>query len=93
MLAPMSALRVSAAALLTAAVLGSSCSGQAIPDCGVPSPIETGTNGAPDPCHCAPPPSLDLQACPCLSGTPGEVDLYNVCLTLYRDEMMDAGAD
>ena len=93
----MNALRLpaaaAAAAILTAAVLGSSCYGPTIPDCGTPSPGETGTNGAPDPCHCAPPPSLNLGACPCLSGTPGEVDLYNVCLALYRLETMDAGAD
>ncbi len=91
----MTALRLAAAvvALTAAGLLGISCFGPTIPDCGAPSPNEKATDGGPDPCHCDPPPSLNLGACPCLSGSPGDVDLYNACLAIYRVEMMDAGAD
>jgi hypothetical protein len=96
MLAAVNALRLPAAAvavLAATAVLGFSCSGPAIPDCGFPSPDEKAADGGPDPCHCAPPPSLNLQACPCLDGLPGDKDVYNGCMALYRAETMDAGAD
>ena len=96
MLAAVNALRFAATAIavLTAtAVLGSACFGPAVPDCGIPAPTETGTDGGPDPCHCDPPPSLNLGACPCLSGSPGDVDQYNSCMAVYRLETMDAGAD
>jgi hypothetical protein len=97
MLAAVNALRLTAAsaiAVLTAAAMfGSACFGPAIPDCGTPSPGETGTDGGLDPCHCDPPPSLNIQACPCLSGSPGAADEYNACMAIYRVEMMDAGAD
>lgn len=82
-----------AVVLATAAILGISCFGPAIPDCGTPSPSEVGVDGGPDPCHCDPPPSLNLGACHCLSGTPGDLDVYNACMVLYRIETMDAGAD
>jgi hypothetical protein len=91
MLATVNALRF--AAILTAtALLGSSCFGPTIPDCGIPSPSETATDGGPDPCHCDPPPSLNLGACPCLSGSPGDVDVYDSCMATYWVETMDAGA-
>jgi hypothetical protein len=96
MLAAVNGLRLPAAAavaaLTAAAMLGFSCSGPAIPNCAIPSLGETGADGAPDPCHCDPPPSLNLQACPCLNGSPGDIDVYNTCMFLYRG-MMDAGAD
>jgi hypothetical protein len=91
----MSPLRFSAATALVlaaAAVLGSSCFGPAYVDCGIPSPSETGADGGLDPCHCDPPSSLGIVACPCLSGTPGDADVYNACMFIYRGEA-DAGAD
>jgi hypothetical protein len=95
MLPLMNARRFAAAVavVLSAALVGSSCTGPAIPDCGFPTLSETAADGGPDPCHCDPPPSLDIQACPCFSGQQGDVDLYNGCMALYRTEMMDAGAD
>jgi hypothetical protein len=94
MLAAVNVLRFAAVATLTAATMvGSSCLGPAIPDCGTPSPSETGAVGGLDPCHCDPPPSLNIQACLCLSGSPGDVDEYDACMAIYRVEMMDAGAD
>ncbi len=97
MLAAVNALRLWAAAAVAfasaPALLGSSCSGPAIPDCNIPSPSETAADGGPDPCHCAPPPSLNIAACPCLSGSPGDVDIYNACMATYRVEMMDGSAD
>ncbi len=97
MLAAVNALRLPAAAVvavLTAtAVLDFSCSGQLIPDCGISSPHETAADGGPDPCHCAPPPSLNIQACPCLSGTPADMDIYESCMATYWVETMDAGKD
>jgi hypothetical protein len=93
MLAAVNGLRFAAATMaLAAAVLGPSCSGPDMPDCALPTLTETAVDGGPDPCHCAPPPSLNLQACPCLSGDQNYIDAYNACLALYRDEM-DAGAD
>jgi hypothetical protein len=80
-----------AVVLAAAALLGSSCYGPGIPDCGTPSLGEMATDGGPDPCHCDPPPSLNIQACPCLSG--GPPDEYNACMAIYRVETMDAGAD
>jgi hypothetical protein len=97
MLATVNALRLSAAAVvalaLAPALLGSSCDGPAMPDCAVPSLGETAVDGGPDPCHCDPPSSLDIQACPCLSGTPAQMDLYNACVALAQIEMKEAGAD
>jgi hypothetical protein len=97
MLAVMNALRLAGAAMvamLTAAtLLGSSCSSPNPPACGFPTPGETAADGGPDPCHCDPPPALDLGACACLSGTPQDIAVYNGCIALYRLEMMDAGAD
>jgi hypothetical protein len=97
MLSAVNALRLPAAAavavLTVAATLGFSCSGPAIPDCAIPSPSETAADGGPDPCHCDPPPSLNVGACPCLSGTPGQVDIYRSCIATYWVEVMDAGAD
>jgi hypothetical protein len=81
-----------AAILVAAAVLSSSCSGPEIPDCAIPSPSELGVDGGTDPCHCAPPPSLNITACPCLSGNQADVDVYNTCMFVYRGEM-DAGAE
>jgi len=93
MLAVVHTLRCAAAvAVLTAAALLGSCFGPTIPDCAIPSPSETATDGGPDPCHCDPPPSLNLGACPCLSGTPGDRDVYNTCMFVYRGEM-DASAE
>jgi hypothetical protein len=96
MLAAVNALRfaaAAAAAVVTAAVmLGSCISNQQFPDCGSPSPSETAADGGPDPCHCDPPPSLNLASCFCLSGSSGDADEYNSCMLLYRLEM-DAGAD
>jgi hypothetical protein len=81
---------VAAAVLTVAVVLGASCSGPVLPDCGIPSPWETAADGGPDPCHCDPPPSLNWQACLCLSGTKEDVDVYNACMVTYRAEI-DAG--
>jgi hypothetical protein len=90
------ALRLPLAAALVAAMLpalfGASCDGPAIPYCNIPSPSETSPDGAPDPCHCDPPPSLNIAACPCLSGSPGDVDIYKACMATYQVEIMDAGA-
>jgi hypothetical protein len=94
MLAAVNARRFAAVAVVVlgvAAMLGS-CSGPDLPACGFPTLGETAEDGGPDPCHCAPPPSLNLQACPCLNGTPGDADVYRGCMALYRDEM-DAGVD
>jgi hypothetical protein len=93
MLAAVNGLRLAAAGgiLGVVAALGFSCSWKGVPDCGIPSPSETTADGGPDPCHCDPPPSLNLQACPCLSGTQDDADVYNACMTIYRAEMMDAG--
>ena len=99
MLAAVNALRLWAAAAVAfafaPALLGSSCSGPAIPDCAIPSPGETAVDGGPDPCHCDPPPSLNVQACPCTSGNPAQMDIYESCLATYWVEInaMDAGAD
>ncbi len=81
-----------AAVALVAALLGTSCFGPATPDCAIPSPSETAADGGPDPCYCDPPPSLNIQACPCLSGTPADKDVYNACMVLYRGEI-DAGME
>jgi hypothetical protein len=80
------------AAVLLAAVSGPSCSGLGVADCGTPSLIETGVDGGPDPCHCAPPPSLGFAACPCGSGSQYDIDLFTTCMALYRLEL-DAGAE
>jgi hypothetical protein len=97
MLPAVSALRLPLAAALVAtllpALLGSSCEQQAIPDCGIPSASETTPDGSPDPCHCDPPASLNVQACPCLSGDSAQVDIYKSCMATYWVEVMDAGGD
>jgi hypothetical protein len=100
MLAAMNALRLSAAAIVVlavsaaAAALGSCSSGPEITVsiCAIPTLDEKGADGSPDPCHCNPPPSLNITTCPCLSGDPQSVDSYNACMTLYRGET-DAGAE
>jgi hypothetical protein len=81
-----------AAATLGTALLIVACSSPNTPACGFPTLGETAEDGGPDPCHCDPPPSLDLGACPCLSGNSQDVAVYNGCMALYRLEM-DAGAD
>jgi hypothetical protein len=96
MLAAVNARRFAAAAaavVVSAAAMLGSCSGPEFPACGFPTLDEKAADGGPDPCHCDPPPSLNLQACGCLSATPQDVDVYNGCMVLYRAEMMDAGAD
>jgi hypothetical protein len=93
MLAAMNALRFAAAiAVLNATALGFSCGPQESPPCAIPTLNEKAADGGPDPCHCAPPPSLNVLACECLSGDQGFIDAYNACMTLYRGEM-DAGVD
>jgi hypothetical protein len=94
MLAAVNARRfaVAGAVLAAVATLGFSCSSPLVPDCGFPSLSEKAADGGPDPCHCDPPPSLNLAACPCLSGIPQEVDEYNGCMFIYRGEL-EAGVD
>ena len=91
--APRFAAATAAAFLAVAAMLGFSCSGPNYPACATPTLTETAADGGPDPCHCDPPPSLNILACECLTGDRGFIDAYNTCMTLYRIEMMDAGAD
>lgn len=98
MLAAVKALRFAAAAaavtaLLTAAgALGSCSNGPDYSACFIPTLGETAPDGSPDPCHCDPPPSLNITTCPCLSGTQSFVDAYNECMFVYRGET-DAGAE
>jgi hypothetical protein len=77
----------------SAGFLGSSCNEPGLPYCNIPTLDEKGADGGPDPCHCDPPPSLNISACLCLSGTQGDVDLYNACMATYWVEVMDAGVD
>ncbi len=93
----MSALRLPAAAiaiatvLAAAAALGSCGTGQVtLSLCTTPTVDEKAADGGPDPCHCDPPPSLDITTCPCLSGSQQYVDAYNACMQLFRLEE-DAG--
>jgi hypothetical protein len=96
MLAAMNALRFSAATaalaaiLAAAAALGACGDNLTITNCVVPVPGATAADGGPDPCHCAPPPSLNVTTCGCLSGDPQEVANYQACMTLFREEE-DAG--
>jgi hypothetical protein len=94
MLPPMKVLGLTVAAIAAAVVLaaasGSSCSGKNIPECGLPTLPEKGLDGGPDPCHCAPPPALNLEACPCGSGSQDDIDLFNACIAIY-DAELDAG--
>jgi hypothetical protein len=97
MLPPMAPLRLTAAAttaavLTAAAVLGASCGGPNEVDCTLPTLTEMGVDGGPDPCHCDPPPSLNIVACQCLNGGQSWIDAYNACMTFYRLQM-DAGAE
>ncbi len=96
MLATMNALRLSAAAMAVAVILaaagaiGACGPGQTISNCLVPTKTETAADGGPDPCHCDPPPALNITGCACLSGDQGEVDYYNACMATFREEQ-DAG--
>jgi hypothetical protein len=93
MLPAVNGLRLAVAVVaLAAAILGASCSGPNYPDCAIPTLSETAADGGADPCHCDPPPSLNLVACGCLSGSQPAIDAYNACMFLYRG-MIDAGAD
>jgi hypothetical protein len=83
------AVAAAAATVLAAAVLSASCNGPEYSDCAIPTLGETAADGGPDPCHCDPPPSLNILACPCLQG---DTDVYNACLVTYWAEL-DAGLD
>jgi hypothetical protein len=95
-MAVMNALRLSAATIAVAVILAAaaigSCSspGPQVSICLVPTLPETAADGGPDPCHCDPPPSLDITTCPCLSGTQQDQDVYLTCMASYREEQ-DAG--
>jgi hypothetical protein len=58
--------------------------------CNTPTLDERGVDGGPDPCHCAPPPSLNLVGCACLSGDQQDIDDYQTCMFLFNAEK-DAG--
>jgi subtilisin family serine protease len=83
------AVAAAAAAGLAVAVLSASCNGPEYADCAIPTLGEKAADGGPDPCHCNPPPSLNILACPCLQG---DNDVYNACIVLYWAEL-DAGLD
>jgi len=98
MLAAVNALRFAAATaavtavLAAATALGSCGNGPQYSNCNTPTLGEVGADGSPDPCHCDPPPSLNITTCLCLSGDQQYVDAYNVCMFDYRGEM-DAGTE
>jgi hypothetical protein len=85
----MSGLRLLAASAAAVAVLGTSCFPGSSPDCAIPTLKEKGADGGPDPCHCDPPPSLNMQACPC---DQSDIDVFNACLVTYWAEI-DAGLE
>ncbi len=95
----MNALRLSAVvAALTAifsaaAALGACSNGPSITFsvCDVPLVGEVGADGGPDPCHCDPPPELNMTTCPCLSGNATDKSLYEACMLTYQQEIADAG--
>lgn len=91
-------LRLAAAALAPAAVLVAVAIGCGdnigiIPACNTPTVGEKGVDGGLDPCHCDPPPSLNVPPCGCLSNPmdQGSIDDYRQCITSYQLEV-DAGA-
>jgi hypothetical protein len=90
----LAAASIAAAALLVAAVLGCGNNTITLTECAVPTLDEKAADGGPDPCHCDPPPSLNITSCNCLSdpNDPQSIDNYNVCILLYRQEQ-DAGGD
>jgi hypothetical protein len=95
----MHALRLAAAATVTTAALVvatlTACDNVLmLTDCNVPTLDEKGADGGPDPCHCDPPPSSNIEGCGCLSDPTdqGAIDNLNACLALVRIEE-DAGDD
>ena len=83
-----------AAATLAAAVLGACDNVLEVYNCAAPVVNETGADGGPDPCHCDPPPSSDLQACGCLSDPTDTVSIseYDECILVFHEEV-EAGVD
>jgi hypothetical protein len=81
-------------ALYAAAVaLGACSNGPSITFsvCNTPIVGELGADGGPDPCHCDPPPELNMTTCGCLDGNATDVSLYQACMALYGEETKDAG--
>jgi hypothetical protein len=99
MLPPMNALRLPAvvaaltAVFTVATAMGACASGPPLTtsDCLVPTMDEVGADGGPDPCHCDPPPDLNVTTCPCLSGNSLQLPYYQACMATYREEIADAG--
>jgi hypothetical protein len=94
----MNALRLAAvataAALITAAVVGACNDVINITDCAVPTLDEKGADGGVDPCHCDPSPSLNIMACGCLSDPTDQqsIDDYENCIFSFHGEE-DAGGE
>ncbi len=95
--AVMNMLRLSAAAVVVAAVLiaaalGACDPGAVISVCNIPTVNERAADGGPDPCHCDPPPALNITGCPCLSDPTNQdaIDDYGQCFASFLDEE-DAG--
>jgi hypothetical protein len=92
----MNALRLAVVALtftglLVATALGCGDNVLTITACITPTLDETAADGGPDPCHCDPPPSLNLAPCGCLSGDQQDIDDYQQCIFNYNGER-DSGA-
>jgi|HubBroStandDraft_6_1064221.scaffolds.fasta_scaffold418205_2 hypothetical protein len=100
MLAPvMNTLRLAAAATaataaLVVAAVGCGDNVILLPDCAIPTLDEKGADGGPDPCHCDPPPSSNIEACGCLSDPTDQdsIDDYETCTLLFHEEV-EAGDD
>ncbi len=83
---------VAGSILLAAAIVACNTVGT-FTDCGSPNLDEKGVDGGPDPCHCDPPASLNIMACPCLSNPSDQtsIDEYNSCIVLFPAEQDGGG--